>query len=104
MRPTDAEGVVSGIWNAILGWAYRAVHDFITRPEQCTSQGGFSDLMVLHYIEQNHIFREYDFLVVQCKRMSSEGQPVVWDTAREQLRGYLPTMKPLNQQHRVYGL
>lgn len=46
---------------------------------------------------------EYHFCIVQCKRVSAEGQASAWDEGRSQLRGYLPNLKPRNRAHPVYG-
>ncbi|RMJ24774.1 hypothetical protein PHISP_04361 [Aspergillus sp. HF37] len=103
LTAADYEAVVSGIWNGILSSVFDIEDGYLVRPEQAT-QGGFADLLVIDNGPGNVEDREYHFLVVQCKRMAKEGSGATWEEARNQLRDYLPSLKPRNRQHRVYGV
>lgn len=75
---------------------------YFIRPEQAAN-GGFADLFMVHLNMVARPVREYHFCIVQCKRLSAEGQTSVWNEARSQLRRYLPNLKPKNRAHPVYG-
>lgn len=102
-RAGDYEGVVSGIWNAILHGTFPPDQRYITRPEQ-RNELGFSALHVLQYIpETGNRFKKCHFFVVQCKSITHESSDKTWDDAMEQLRGYLSTLCSNNYKHRVFG-
>lgn len=62
---------------------------------------GFTDLLVLHYDEND---KESQFLVVQCKRLSKEASTATWDEAKNQLKRYLPGLKRRDKKCPVYGV
>ena len=75
MRNDDKEAVVSGIWVDILTRIF-SDNFYNVRPEQFTF-GGPADLCVLQLMMINGQQREYDFLVIQCKRPNGESQNAV---------------------------
>lgn len=103
MTATDQESVVSGVWVNILTGFFSSNNLYHVRPERFT-HGGPTDLCVLQLITINGQQREYEFLIIQCKRMSGESQNVVWDDALVQIEGYLQELKPTDIPHRVYGV
>lgn len=86
----------------ILGFAFPALDGYLVRPEQITP-GGVVDLFIVHFNMAVRPIREYHFLIVQCKVISAEWSASTWAGARQQLRDYLPDVKPRNRRHRVYG-
>lgn len=102
LGPQDHEAAVSAIWIAILSFTFPPLKGYLIRPEQATA-GGFADLYMVHFDITVTPISEYHFCIVQCKRVSAEGQASAWDEGRSQLRGYLPNLKPRNRAHPVYG-
>ena len=86
----------------ILGFVFPALDGYLVRPEQITP-GGVAGLFMVHFNMDVHPIREYHFCIVQCKAISHEGRASTWADARQQLRDYLPDLKPRNRRHLVYG-
>ncbi|EGD92415.2 uncharacterized protein TERG_08632 [Trichophyton rubrum CBS 118892] len=90
LRKDDAEGVVTGIWIAILASVFKAEHEYMIRA-QGLSPGGLQTFLVsILSNKENNVMRK-------------ETQDSAWEGAKAQLLDYLPHLEPKRKRPR-YGI
>ncbi|EEQ31817.1 hypothetical protein McanMca71_007707 [Microsporum canis] len=102
LQKDDEEGVVTGIWIAILASVFGPKEEYMIRA-QSLSPGGVTDLLGLQFVKQGTKYREVQFLVVQAKAPIKETRDAAWEAAKDQLLDYLPHLEPKRKHHK-YGI